>query len=462
MAKDYFQDILPPSDDSTIRSSATGHDDPIADTGAEQGRSIRDIQPPVRRPAARVTTIPPRPSSRTNESFENGEPIHKVSMVRHLTSWWIWVLAAVAILTISVLLIFAYRPTTITLTPKSRTVTLNETASFTAFPTSESFDGLTYTTHAFDIEDSEVIAAQGTRHVESKASGSVTVYNEYSATSVKLIKNTRFETPDGLIFRTPADVVIPGKSGSTPGQIRITVIADSAGEKYNVGPISRFTLPGLKSGDMYSKVYAKSTIPMSGGIIGEEPATAPGVLTSAISAVRGRLAEKAREMALAQSGDSGTTFFPQLAQVTYQSLPSTTEAGSSVRIHERAHVEMPAMPTDQFAHAIARASGEDVAPGSIRMLPLDGFTARIATSSAIAFGSDAIPFSLVGEVRLIWNIDTAALSAAIAGRESAAFQTVVDGFSGIQEARARIMPPWSKSFPSNALDIQIVLAEVSE
>ena len=90
-----------------------------------------------------------------------------------------------------------------------------------------------------------------------KASGSITVYNNYSTASVKLIKNTRFQTPAGLIFRVPADVVIPGKQGSTPGQVTVTVFADQVGQQYNIGPTPRLTVPGLQSNAaMYAQIYA--------------------------------------------------------------------------------------------------------------------------------------------------------------------------------------------------------------
>ncbi len=449
MARDYFQDILPPS-------AGGSNDDgevPVRIENPEESapRGIRSIQPPSRpRPPLRVPPLSPRQGLDSDDSLSLPRP-------RRFSRWIIWIAAVCGLLVVAALALLSFRSTTITVIPKSRQIALSNSISFIAGPESRpiSSSPLTYAVHSFDIEDSEVIPAQGVRHVENKASGSIVVYNEYSASSVKLIKNTRFETPEGLIFRVLADVVIPGKSGSSPGEIKVTVVADAPGEKYNVGPVSRFTLPGLKSGDMYSKVYAKSTTPMVGGIVGDEPATAPGALTAAISAVRTRLTSKAQEAAFAQAVTAGKVAFPGLAQISYQSLPNTTEAGSAVRIHEKAHIEMPIFSADVFAAVVAQSATEVVQPGVVQLVTGENFQARLATTSSIAYGVDPITFTLMGDAQLIWNVDSSALSAALAGRENSAFETIVGGFAGIQEAHARIEPPWKKSFPTAATGIRI-------
>lgn len=367
--------------------------------------------------------------------------------------WLLWGLALVLVLALGGLALFAFRSTRVSVIPKSHAVLFDDTSTFTAYPSTTAATGtLPYTVQTSDLEDSEVVPSQGTTHAETKASGSITVYNEFSAASVKLIKNTRFETPTGLIFRVPAEVVIPGKKGATPGSVSITVVADKAGEAYNVGPIARFTLPGLKSSpDMYAKVYAKSTAAMAGGFIGEEPAVAPGALESALSAVRARLESKAR----ATTERGGVVVFPELVQITYQDLPNTTEAGGGVRIHEEAHIVAPAFPADAFAQTVAKAVSADAEGAPIALVPGEGFGARLTNASSTSIGSSTFNFTLTGRATLVWQVDAAALSQALAGRDSAAFQTIVNGFSGIEEAHARIEPFWKTTFPSNPSDIRI-------
>jgi hypothetical protein len=98
-----------------------------------------------------------------------------------------------------------------------------------------------------------------------KARGTVTIYNEYSSSQQPLVATTRFESPEGKIFRLAKGVTVPGMTSGTPGAIEADVVADESGDSYNIGP-SRFTIPGFKSsGDKYNKFYAKSFKDMSGG-----------------------------------------------------------------------------------------------------------------------------------------------------------------------------------------------------
>src|SRR3989344_2968656 len=481
MAKDYFQDITPPGGGGPIRPSTPGPDqgaptpppqdhdeaqsvpihitevpdaepEPVTGMGAVSDPSIRGIRnisaptrirprldPDVRAmPGVGLGGLPPQPRQR-------------------LSRLWIWALAALSLLVLGSLFLFIFRSTKVTVTPKSEGATLSGTSPLIARAAEgESSDVLTYTVQMSDLEDSEVVPVQGTTHVETKASGSITVYNSYSASPVRLVKNTRFEGQGGLIFRAPADVVVPGRSGTNPGSINITVVADEAGEKYNIPPTARFTLPALRStAAMYSGVYAKSSAAMVGGFSGDRPGAAPGALESAVAQVRSRLEAKARESALAQAGDNAT-IFPELVAISYQTLPNTTEAGGGVRIHEKAHIEIPVFPSESLAHAIAESAGIN-ADMPVIFKPGDDFAVQVASTTPRL--GQALTFSVSGSGLVVWKVDAAALSEALMGRSSDAFQGIVNGFPSVQEAHARIEPFWKSTFPAKASDIKIILVE---
>lgn len=370
---------------------------------------------------------------------------------------WLWGGAALALLVLAAIALVALRPTTVTVIPRSHTVLFDETASFTAYPATKATAGqLSFSIESSSFEDSQVVPANGVERVEERASGNVTVYNEYSSAPVRLLKNTRFATPEGLIFRAPAEVLVPGRRGTTAGQITVTIFADAVGEKYNVGPISRFTLPGLKGSNMYAKVYARSTTAMSGGFSGERPAAEAGALEAAKAEIRGRLEEKAREAVSAASTEAFA--FYELARLTFESLPPVSEGEKGVRIGERLTMELPVFPADAFAHLVAESVSAGAESGGILLKPLEGFSAHAATTSTLSTDSPLI-FSLIGQAQLVWKVDTVELAAALAGRDESAFQTIVEGFAGIGEAHARIEPFWKSSFPENPTDIKIKVKE---
>lgn len=459
MVKDYFQDILQPDAGKSGNSFGNGKkgNEPNAEPQSGSERSIRNITVNPRAPRGRAMSGDVRESPPGTPQALYGKP--RLDNKKRL---WIWVVAAVSVVVLAVLALFAFRSTTVTITPRSRPVVFDQSIHFNAYPSaSAAARALSYTVIANDLEDSAVVASSGTVHAEDRASGTIVVFNEYSVSSVRLIKNTRFATPAGLIFRVPATVVIPGKKGSTPGSVTITVAADQAGEEYNIGPVDKFTLPGLKtSPGMYASVYARSTTSFAGGFVGDRPGVAAGALESARAEVRARLESKARDGARALESATATVF-PDLVRITYQSLPATTEAGGGVRIHEKAHVEIPVLAADAFAETVARGVGENIEGINFTLSGSDKLVARQGTTDAAqTIGTDPIDFTLTGSAMLVWKVDSASLSQALAGREQGAFQAIINGFPSIQEARARIEPFWKGTFPESPSDIKIELAPV--
>lgn len=463
MAKDYFQDILPPGGAPKGRSIPISRKEevpapaPEPDFKIDEPEEHLDENPPER--SIRNISVPQRPRPGRTPAPEVRPPAPAPGFLdegsRKAKRWWLWGIAGLGVLLVGVLILLGLRPTTVTVIPKSHTVIFDAGSRITAYPAESAAAGaLAYALETVELEDSEVVPTEGTEHAEEKASGTITVFNNYSTDSVKLIKNTRFETPNGLIFRTPAEVVVPGKKGSTPGQISVMVIADKAGDAYNVAPVAKLIVPGLKSTPaMYTGVYASSAAAMTGGFSGDRPAAAPGAFQNAQSSVRSRLETKARESVSARTNDADIVL-TDLVTITYSSLPQTTEAGGGVRIHEKATVSIPVFSNGALAREVARFVSAEAESSATTLVPKDGFGAESKTTPA---AGKPIELGLKGIGTLVWVVDPKALQEALAGKDEAAFETIVAGFAGVQEARARVEPFWKNSFPSDPLDIVVTV-----
>lgn len=130
-------------------------------------------------------------------------------------------------------------------------------------PGSSAIAGLLITETA---EVSENQDASSEREAAARSSGTITIYNTENKEQ-KLIATTRFESPEGKIFRIDKSVTIPAGTKNNPGTVKAKVLADKAGADFNIEP-ARFTLPGLKNTDKYTQVYAISESAFSGGGIG--------------------------------------------------------------------------------------------------------------------------------------------------------------------------------------------------
>lgn len=435
---DYFQDILPPEAEQRKAAVPT----PPQPEPAAGERSIRNINIARRAPSPapeRSAFMPPmRPS--------------------FLSNYKLWLIAAVALVVLVLLGLFALRKTTVTVVPRTHTIVFDNTAPFTAYPADTAAAGtLPYEVQTFTFEDSEVVPSSGTQHVETKASGSITVYNNATAAPFKLLANTRFETPEGLVFKSPVQVVIPGKKGTTPGQVSITVVADEVGEKYNVGPTPKLTLPGLKGTDTFATVYASANAAFSGGFSGEQPQTAPGALEGATAQIRSRLETKIREALDGISADK--TALRDLARVSYADLPNTPEGTTNVRIRQQATVAVPVFSTPILAASLAQSVSADAAKGGVHLVAQAGFAAQYADIASTTLGADPIAFTLSGTAQLVWQVDKEALAGALAGHDQGAFETIIGGFPFVQEAKARIEPFWSSSFPKDPSKIIVTVSE---
>jgi hypothetical protein len=116
---------------------------------------------------------------------------------------------------------------------------------------------------------SGTVPAESTETVNDPAQGPITIYNAQSNPQT-LIKNTRFASADGHVFRIHDSVSVPAGSATAPGSVQVVAYADVGGDSYNI-PATTFTVPGLSGSKAFTLVTAKSAAPMTGGFSGSRP-----------------------------------------------------------------------------------------------------------------------------------------------------------------------------------------------
>lgn len=166
---------------------------------------------------------------------------------------------------------------------------------------------------------------------ESKAEGMIRVFNDYSALSMPLRENTRFMAASGEIFRTPVNVVIPGrkteKGKEIAGSIDIKVIADESGPDCNIEPTT-FSIPGLVGTDSYTKIYGKSFEAMKGGFKGEALKVTEEDLKKAELSVVQKLKDEGQNILEKKSVDSDLIFLEDIFQQEIKSTSSFVAANT--------------------------------------------------------------------------------------------------------------------------------------
>ena len=119
------------------------------------------------------------------------------------------------------------------------------------------------------------VNVEGEEEVENYASGFVTIHNNFDTNSQDLVATTRFESPEGYIFRIRDKVTVPGMKDGQSGILKVKVYADEPGEDYNISS-TRFTVPGFAGSPRFDDFYAVSDSSMEGGMVGVKIGRASG------------------------------------------------------------------------------------------------------------------------------------------------------------------------------------------
>jgi hypothetical protein len=313
-------------------------------------RSIQDIIPPARsrpiRPQMReessaMTPPPPTPPQPMDLRPDRPKGAARVVMI-----------AAIVVIVIAAILgviTTAFHRAYITVTPDRYSANVDTTLE-------SSVDSPTLPYRGMAAEDTvtKTVPATGSKHVENRASGTITVYNAFSEKSQRLITNTRFQTADGLVFRVHNAITVPGytmKAGvKVPGTLEVTVYADEAGDKYNIGP-SEFTLPGLTEAKQHELIYARSTGSLAGGFIGEQATVDSQVRADTVTALKADLERSLREKIRATVAE-GYIVFPDTVKISYSELTDTAD-GPSKDLREARNAAENIVPTTTGASIAA-------------------------------------------------------------------------------------------------------------
>lgn len=301
------------------------------------------------------------------------------------------------------------------------------------------------------------VPATGTKEVSRTASGVITVYNNYSTESQRLIARTRFEAPDGKIYRIQDSIDVPGATksatgGQIPGSIQSTVYADAPGASYNRTGKTSYTLPALKGDPRFDTLYAEGEA-ISGGFIGPEPAVAEADLARAKVALEQGLAQAA-QTALASQIPAGYLVVPGTLEITYSDITQTAGESNTALLSQTATMQAAIVKVDDLANAVAK---QKISGYEGEAVTFKDPTQLILAAQANEESETELALNLSGNLTLLWRYDQGALKAALVGKSKSEFETIIQSFApAINRAEAKIRPFWDGSFPDNPDKVEIV------
>lgn len=350
---------------------------------------------------------------------------------------------------------------TVTIFPKVKELNVN--AEFTAY--SETKPGeLSYEIMTLDATGERQVKASGKETVTKQASGEIEISKSTPGTE-RLIKNTRFQTTDGLTFRILESVVVPGAlkdtaGASVPGVIRAQVFADEPGEKFNITAGTAMTIPGFKEGgymDLYNAISAKNTTAYTDGFNGPRFVINEDELSTARQSLQLELRNSLLAKIAAERPADFTTFDSAIA-LTYTALPQAAYGEDLVTIREQAILQIPLFKKTDFASFIAKETivGYEGDPVRIDNLANLTFSYVNATTSQINIANETeLAFKIAGVPKIVWTFDAERMKAELLGMEKTALKGILGKYPGILSGEAVVKPFWKRSFPTSLSDITI-------
>ena len=434
-------------------------------------KTIRDININKRSTISKKT-VKPRAASKPKSATTKKAPVKKkkTTTARQVAGYthsykehhrsgsyaWMWVLLVIVVGGLIVWTVLG--GARIEITPEYAQV--DGTVEITAYKEAAG-DDFEYEVITITDTMAQKVAAGEAEFVEEKAQGTIVIFNEESS-SQRLIEETRFETPEGLIYKLAKGkaITVPAASGGTPGSLEVTVYADEPGEEYNID-LTDFVIPGWREvgSDKFNTQYARSKTVMAGGFSGTKRTVGEEQKMRTQKGLRANLMTRLNKEAPAQIPES-FVFFDALSTVTFATLPAVDNPiVEEVTLNEQGNLYGVLFERKALSKLLAEEIVEGYAGEPILVTNFDELVVNAVTPTSLSESDASITFTIEGVFEFEWQIETDVIETAMAGVAKKNFDTTMSAFIGIKKAELKTYPTWLRKIPEK---VKVEVLEVGE
>jgi hypothetical protein len=307
---------------------------------------------------------------------------------------------------------------------------------------------------------SDEFLSSGKKISETKAEGRILICNNYQSDQV-LLANTRFQAAlekfqpaltgqEKPWFRTVERMAIASK-----GCMEVRVVADSAGEKYNIKP-SMFSIPGLAGTAQYTQIYGESKQEFKGGQKTEVPQVSKEDLV--------RAQNQLKEQGISQNRTDLLAKIPPEMKFVEDSFKTDILATSSL---VKAGAEV-----DKFSYQIKIRSEvlafkkedlENFAKETILTQVSEGKKIDEVSFkydySVFSFDSKTknLTFSVTSKALVYSDVNKISLKEGLSGLSLTEAKLFLETQSQIDKSQIKLWPFWQRKIPKNAEKIKLEL-----
>ncbi len=457
MKKNVVQDVVPKKSIRNVKLAGRRETEKPAptpkyrDEPEEMPKMAEDFSRPV--PIIKQAPMKIEPLIKTPpETFNAPSYKYEFNEPKKPSKKWFYISSLVLILVLAFAVSAFFKKATVKISPKQEQKTISE--SFTA--KKDVATGLSFQTVTVSKDIEKTAKASGEEKVDRKSSGKIVIYNNFNNQPQKLVATTRFQTPEGLIFRLIAPATVPGrevKDGKTvPGSVEVTVEADKPGVSYNIG-LKDFTIPGFKGDPKYTSVYARSKTEMTGGFSGMQKVVSKETLDASDKEMKTELEATLLKDIEAQipanfvSYKDGLSFeFENTVQV-----PDTTK--QDVTLRKKAKVTAIIFDKGALSKALLNKLMPDVESEAVKILNLSSLEFKINNFTDV---DKQVSFTIGGNANFVWVFDENKLKTELLGLSKKSAKVVISQYPAVSEAWIETKPFWNQNIPRNPEDVSLV------
>lgn len=296
---------------------------------------------------------------------------------------------------------------------------------------------------------SQIFPATGTTGKQGKASGTITIYNNYDLVQT-LVASTRFLSADGKLFRSESIVYVPAG-----GSRDVKVIAAEPGPEYNIKP-SKFAIPGLQGTARYTVVYGESSSSMEGGYTGEISQVTKNDLEKAKDNLSRQLTNTLKEELKDVAGPSFLLLDECIRAEIIDSSCSKQEGDevNEFRCSVQVKADGLAFSESNFQEIVAQLISENVEGDTL--IKQDTLQTVISVQE-IDFETGKMFLALEASAEIFMNIDVNLLRDALRGKSLKESRALLEAHPEIEKTKVRLFPFWVQSIPENLKRVQVKL-----
>lgn len=291
-----------------------------------------------------------------------------------------------------------------------------------------------------ELEDSFTYTdfTESTEETTGTATGTVTIYNNYSADQ-PLVRTTRLLSESGVLFRTDETVTVPAGES-----VEVAVYADQPGSEGDIKPTT-FEIVALWDG-LKDQIYAESTEAMTGGIVRTGTVTEEA-LEEAQKKAEQQLRRKAAEQLAEDSNVTNTIEADDvLITVTEQTTdPKAGEPANEITIDTEATATAYAFDKRKLVDLLTQETGSDVTDKKLQYEIID------KAGQAYIQGTVKIPKSATG----LNDLDTSQLTS----KSAEQIQSYLESFDEVSNVDTTFSPFWINTSSPSAKNIEVIVIQ---